>query len=156
MKPFKIIATIVVGYIVLFSVIVNYQSVINYFNRFPVVGFEKVLTKNSSILEKMEIDEISFTTSNYSGNAAGKEALSLTIYGTPPKDIIYLRGESIKLKGMKAVLDDGHWIVYGTEKIKEFDKKEIKSLFDARVTDFIELNKANYNNSISWTSQPKL
>ena len=157
MNYIKIIASIGLSYILLFLFIIDYPSISGIFTRFELEGFEKTLTKNSVLLAEMEVDEIRFITDNYSGNAAGKRALSLTVYGQSSlmDNKAYLYYENIKLNGIKAVLEDGKWVVYATKDTKQFKKQEIESLFEARLTSFIEAKKKLYDNQKAWTEKLK-
>ena len=147
----------VLGVFAFFAVIAfsiyGFKSVTSYFNRFQLEGFEETLTKNSALLAEMEVNEIEFVTNNYSGNASGQQALSLTVYvqSSLNDNQAYLSGNSIKLDGIKAVLDNDNWKVYGTSNTKEFKKEEIKALFETRLASFIEAKKKVYDNQKAWT-----
>lgn len=132
-----------------------FKSTVNYFSRFPIDGFEEILTKNNVLLTDLEVDEIRFVTYNYSGNAAGRQATSLTVYvqSSLMDNKVYLRNESIKLNGIIAVLKDDKWIVYGTKSTKKFDKNEIKTLFEEALISFIEAKKKLRDNQLKWTQK---
>ena len=155
MTYLKIIVSFTTGFTLLFLAITNYNSVSNYFTHFPIEGFEETLTKNSALLDEIDVDEIDFVTYNYSGNSAGRQATSLTVYiqSSLMDNKIYLSNEAIKLNGIKAILKDDKWIVYDTENTKEFDKKEIKALFEERLISFIEAKKKLRDNQLKWTQK---